>query len=272
MSLPIQDIEYSQVARYEKKRGNTTKLTWGVESRPGYYHPHVDYNEFELVEKKIPDGFNRVPMSIENIKNYYFNKDKKLLTEDNAMYKKIKEDHEGDADYFIHHNGSRPYLVYVNSKNNKVDIYKIPLEEYYVKGEGYDSKSSFVELIASYEPIQVFIGKSKLYISEFDGNSILLRLNKEEYVYIGPVIYEFKTDDDITIYHSPVGNSDVPYPFAIGEKNVYFVEEQCYVTREEYDAYVPKNCTDASHYYYSPDCNLGKNCGHIIVLKIVHKC
>ena len=57
----------------------------------------------------------------------------------------------------------------------------------------------------------------------FDGNSILLKLSKNKYVYIGSVIYSFTSYNEITTFISPVGNSDVPYPYAIDEKNNYYL-------------------------------------------------
>ncbi len=68
----------------------------------------------------------------------------------------------------------------------------------------------------------------------FRGNSVLLQVI-DKYVYIGMTytgseIYEFKPsdEDEIIEYYSLVGNNDVPYPVAIGKKNVYFMLEQRY--------------------------------------------
>ena len=55
-------------------------------------------------------------------------------------------------------------------------------------------------------------------------------------------------------YWSPVGNNDVPYPFIIGKKNIYFMMEDMYVSRE----YLPKDLTkvemtDLFNQYYWKD-------------------
>ena len=61
------------------------------------------------------------------------------------------------------------------------------------------------------------------YGEKFDGNSILLKLSKNKYVYIGSLIYSFNAYNEITTFISPVGNNDVPYPYAIDEKNNYYL-------------------------------------------------
>jgi hypothetical protein len=55
------------------------------------------------------------------------------------------------------------------------------------------------------------------YGDEWDGNSILLRIDNEHefrYVHIGMVITEFTTNEQITKFVSNVGNRVVPYPYA----------------------------------------------------------
>ena len=158
--------------------------------------------------------------------------------------------------------------MYIN--NGKVDIYRRPTEKYYLENEkDYNNACYFIHLIASYKPIKIFIGKSPLnevtkshdsFGKEFDGNSILLRLDEKKYVSVSMEIYEFTINDDIITYYSPVGNSDVPYPFAIGKKNVYFIMDKVYVSRKNYDACVPKNNTFAYNYFYGHEgkCNFKK--------------
>ena len=49
----------------------------------------------------------------------------------------------------------------------------------------------------------------------FDGNSLLLKNPDGKYVYVGYLIFEFTPLADIVEFVSPVGNNDVPYPYAI---------------------------------------------------------
>lgn len=53
------------------------------------------------------------------------------------------------------------------------------------------------------------------------GNTVLVEVEPRKYMYIGHDIVTFRTPDDILEYHSPVGPANVPYPYAVGEQNVY---------------------------------------------------
>ena len=80
----------------------------------------------------------------------------------------------------------------------------------------------------------VFIGKSKVCsmteFSEaeekvkFDGNTLLLECEDNEYIYIsGLEITKFETDDKIIDYTSLMGNNMTPYAIMIGERYTYFL-------------------------------------------------
>jgi len=60
------------------------------------------------------------------------------------------------------------------------------------------------------------------YCSEFDGNTILLHIKNNEYVHIYDIIISFTSNSKIIQYVSPVGNNDVPYPYAVDEHNNYY--------------------------------------------------
>ena len=60
--------------------------------------------------------------------------------------------------------------------------------------------------------------------AEFDGNTLLLECEDNEFVYTSGIeISKFKTDDKTIDYISFMGNNMIPYTFAIGEKNTYFI-------------------------------------------------
>ena len=59
---------------------------------------------------------------------------------------------------------------------------------------------------------------------DYDGNTLLLEFEDNEYVYIsGLEFFKFKTDDKIIDYISLIGNNMIPYTFAVGEKYTYFL-------------------------------------------------
>jgi hypothetical protein len=59
------------------------------------------------------------------------------------------------------------------------------------------------------------------------GNSLLLKLAAGRYMYIGDRIYEFNTigGEEVLEYRSPIGNSDVPYPWARTATHTYLMIE-----------------------------------------------
>lgn len=123
--------------------------------------------------------------------------------------------------YLVHDNGGRPFMVVVDKKT--VSIYKNPQKD------SSDIKN-YTQHIKTYE------GCTKIFIPEEGrekGNTVLLHF-KNKYVFIGNVIYEFKIPkgEVITEYNSIIGNSDVPYPYAISKNYVYFLTEFEYVKRE----------------------------------------
>jgi len=96
----------------------------------------------------------------------------------------------------------------------------------------------------------IFIGESKknkmtlysgAYGKKFKGNSILLDLGDNHYVYIGDEIFSFKTKSKIISYNSPVGNNEVPYPYAIDKNgDIYLMLEKVILTgakREPYEVF-----------------------------------
>ena len=71
------------------------------------------------------------------------------------------------------------------------------------------------------------------------GNSVLAHLNEATYLWIGSSVKQFYSNDKILRYYSVVGNSDVPYPVAVGTTGVYFMI-QTPITCEPREKYVCK--------------------------------
>lgn len=130
----------------------------------------------------------------------------------------------GVRTYLIHDNGSRPYRVEVGSSNVvvyptdvSVPVYQDDIEKVWV-GDNLLS-------LAQYAPR----GTGK-------GNTILVQTAPHRYTYIGHTIYSFDTGaDEILEYYSPIGNNDVPYPYAVGRDNVYFLLDKKRVPVEHLD-------------------------------------
>lgn len=157
--------------------------------------------------------------------------------------------------YLIHDNGGRPFRVtYSGGKGDyKVEVYKKSTRD-------DEEDDTYSKLIANFSALNIHIGKSsgtsdacdhsKKDAPKFDGNSIVLHLTGQDYVYIGHMIYTFSLQegDEFDTYYSPVGRNDVPYPVLLGKQNVYFMLDKKYVPREKF----PKNQNweDAYDIYY----------------------
>ena len=150
--------------------------------------------------------------------------------------------------YDVHDNGGRPYRVV--SHDSHVSIYK---------NTNWDD--TFDELVKKVKVKQIYVGKSTGKPSSADhnpeqakyflGNSILLHLSGKKYMFIGAKIYEFEMDDAVDHYFSMIGRNDVPYPVLLGKKNVYFMLDKTYLSRDHFP--VVKTNTqweDAYMYYY----------------------
>jgi hypothetical protein len=166
--------------------------------------------------KKGNDGIDYV--SKPNKKGIYT-----WLPKNKVRHKTLKK--SGVKTYNIIDNGSKPFVVDVYPSH--IEIYKQILKNIDGK-EQYERDRKIKD--TTYK--KIFIGDNNLKITEgvapkgmYPGNSILVQINNEEYIYIGHEIYSFNIHegDKILRYYSPVGNSAVPYPYAIGEKYTYFM-------------------------------------------------
>ncbi len=148
--------------------------------------------------------------------------------------------------YFTHDNGARPFKVVVSGAN--VSVYRKENVNIY-------SAKPILTLSGT-----VFIGKSPVMkMTEFsggagptfDGNSILV-CTGQRCVYIGSSIYSFRVLAPITYYNSPVGNNDVPYPYAIDKLgNYYLMLAEAMIKANPKLAEEGRNYDDPYDYYYA---------------------
>lgn len=123
--------------------------------------------------------------------------------------------------YYTHNNGGRPFKIVIEDSEVTIYVYRLwnNNDAYWDKDNGYYKHSCY----QSYMPMRVMIGESPRntmteysggYGPEFTGNSILIHEKNHNYVWIGHTIIRFTTEVDIEEFVSPVGNNDVPYPWA----------------------------------------------------------
>lgn len=149
--------------------------------------------------------------------------------------------------YYMHDNGGIPFMVETNK--NTVKVYKrLPSDE---------SRYSFESTPKlTFKAKKIFIGNSPInsmtkfsggYGKRFNGNSILLHIDSNNYVFIGENVFSFKSLAPIGKYVSPVGNNDVPYPYAIDDQNNYYLIISNIILK---NPTIPKKYDDPYQYYF----------------------
>ena len=247
----LKKLDCKRFAIYEKPGflfGKTELI--GLEGDvKGTIHKYVSYNNFDPMPSEIPSGFKKRKLKNDNylsrfIQNYCDNDPLKIYPDDDE-FKKI---YKSGKQYLTLDNGGYTHLVHIN-KN--VSIYE----------NGYnDNDINYIKFIKKYNVLKIYIGKSIKcnmtnisdgYGPKYDGNSILLKISKNTYVSIGRDVYEFSIDDDIVEYHSPVGGDSVPYPFAIGKNNIFFLVEKKYISIDKFEKVTDVNINDVKFDLYS---------------------
>ena len=213
------------------------------------FYEWKSYNKFSKKGEKIPK-WNKIDVPKRVIETFFEGKNEKNMKE---LMKLSKKKH-----YFTEDNGGQPFCVYIIGK--KVQVYKeTKLSNWkniiYKKKEAdfmmdwFDSINlpdniKYTDKVADFNPQKIYIGKSPMnkmtkysggYGDKWDGNSILLKLTGNNYIYIGETVTQFKLrkGDSVKNYWSPVGNNRVPYPFIQGKNYVYFMIDMRYISNKK---------------------------------------
>jgi hypothetical protein len=136
--------------------------------------------------------------------------------------------------YMIHDNRDQPFIVDDTKSEKNVVVYKTKLVD-----DEYERGTKI--LTTPYE--RLFVGDNLMKDPHYEelgwakGNSLLLQISDKRYIHVGDCVFSFEPveDDTIVKYYSPVGNNDVPYPYAVGKKNVYFMWDKTYYPVELFD-------------------------------------
>ena len=98
--------------------------------------------------------------------------------------------------------------------------------------------------------------------SDFDGKTLLLEFENNEYVYIsGLEIFKFKIDDKIIDYISLMSNNMTPYAFIVGENFTYFLYHRYnFIENNKIEEGTSLNATNTSldpYDYHLQKCGIG---------------
>ena len=165
--------------------------------------------------------------------------------------------------YLTHDNGGRPFKVCFDAHRFWVFKSSSAADDDDDEDEEHDAVA-----VAPTKHARAFVGRSPLtpqtkfsggHGPKFDGNSVLFELPTDgphptrpttttPYVFVGECVRAFGTPSPIATFVSPVGNNDVPYPFAVDRAGVvYLVIEGVRLTAGPYAAEV---LLDPYDFYY----------------------
>lgn len=141
--------------------------------------------------------------------------------------------------YLTHDNGGISFFVDI--KNKTLDVYTLSNNSFNVSTHTLikDPAKYFtyhVLHIAKYKKIFKIEQPTwaiKRGMSFQNGNSVLIQTSNTSYIWIGWKIEQFTISDPIIRFFSPIGNNDVPYPYAIGSKNTYLMLENIYIPNQD---------------------------------------
>ena len=167
----------------------------------------------------------------------------------------------------IHNNGEISFKVEIN--DNAVEVFSNHGNTPLMK---WNAKRIFI----GESPMNKMTACSGAYGPNFLGNSILLELGDNQYEFIGKTIFSFSSFAPIVDFVSPIGNNDVPYPYATdSDGNIYLLIEAVVlkgnnVPNEEPYSYYYKNSEmgffyiDEYHYIFTYCANPEKNYERLI--------
>jgi hypothetical protein len=135
--------------------------------------------------------------------------------------------------YEINDNAACPFVV-VDYGGGRASIYNNKFNEVTNRGE---LKGKLMDV--KYE--QLFLGDNGTNDSYWrayeKGNNILMQTAKGKYLFAGKGILSFsaKNGDTIRRFYSPMGGNYDSFPFAVGDKYVYLLNEKKYAPISEFD-------------------------------------
>ncbi len=133
----------------------------------------------------------------------------------------------GGVQYEIMNNGGVQHLAFMNESSA------------IVYARDYDNNDEFSVCIGVFSDIKKgFVGEDTN--CGYHGNSILIQTNDHNYTYVGSKFYNFRCEEQILSYHSPVGNSGVPYPVAMTDTQALFMLDRVRVPRTRLQGFVNK--------------------------------
>lgn len=169
------------------------------------------------------------------------------------MPSKTRKSKQSKACYQIHDNYDTPFEVNVRGKTVEVCKGAKNADGGY---DNYDEQVMKLPVKAVYPGTNLQTPAEMRWYGEDAavGNTVLLHVTDDTYIYIGGEIYQFRLSKGETLqaYYSKIGPNDVPYPVLVTSHCVYFLIEHVSVPRALFEGYDMNEMewADAYQYYY----------------------
>eukprot|EP00386_Alphamonas_edax_P007661 GDKI01025481.1.p1 GENE.GDKI01025481.1~~GDKI01025481.1.p1 ORF type:complete len:317 (-),score=92.34 GDKI01025481.1:215-1165(-) len=157
---------------------------------------------------------------------------------------------EKETLYWTHDNGGRPFLLRVTPrvfavyrKGDKREMQEMKGEDRTMEHIAYADQnySCLGRQVSARHPSKYTLlacdphAYKRIFIGDYEtknthpdfgiGNSCLVEIQDRKWMWVGDQVLAFTTPDHIHAFHSPIGNNDVPYPYAMGDQYTYFLIE-----------------------------------------------
>ena len=136
--------------------------------------------------------------------------------------------------YVLTHNRLNTYMVSISSDLNKAPIYKMPYR---------NSPHDEIEIVMKFNSLNVF--KPDEHTEDYhnrkpNDENFLFKSGDKKYIYVGEIVFSFETNDTIVKYSLDLGFTDIKFPYAYVEENIYYMLNQKYIPIQDYDTSTEK--------------------------------
>lgn len=146
-------------------------------------------------------------------------------------------------EFVIHDSVGTPYTVRIDFRRKRALVivrrYHKTFRDYSDKTVRRVEKKSHVMQLPFVRAMPGETSPNPIYDRRYEvlGNTVLLQLDHETYMYIGHRVFSFKTErgDVIQRYYSDLGKNDVPYPYAVGRTHVYIMLDAVCMRKDMFD-------------------------------------
>lgn len=201
----------------------------GSSKRP-MIHRWISYNRFETNPVKVPKGWTRKYLPKSVVEDRYYGSKKRP---DEIEWPAVPN--RGKSCYTLD-NGDLPYLVYLGEADPEEDYLGDPPTAIQVFTRPGDVVFGATVLEKKhYTNLVLNLNKYQKVWTDVPDSSVLVQCSPRVCYFIGTEIMRLvlQPGDSVEDFRSPVGNSSVPYPVIIGNKNVYFMLDKTYLPKAE---------------------------------------